>query len=143
MIFDVIKMAFSVILGLLVCFSFFQSDAFDQKLRDAHQDAYTSFVNMQLLCQIPEDDLQTLGQIGVTSCLIQDYKNVLDATLAVQGINTASNLKKILMLKDIDDIGNVDICARTYVLANEKCPELFMSMSPRSKILLSAKASMQ
>lgn len=141
--FDVIKIGFTVILGLLVYFSFFQSDAFDHKLRDAHQDAYTSFMNMQLLCQIPEDDLQALGQIGVTSCLIQDYKNVLDATLAIQGVNTASNLKKLLMLKDIDEIGKVDICARAFVLANEKCPELFMSMNPTSKILLSTKASIQ
>ena len=138
-----IKTVISFFLIVIVVASWFNSDAFNLDLKKAYHEAFNAFVNVELSCILPSEDFNRLSQAGLKARALQDNKNMLDATLAIDGIGTSIILKNLLMLKDISDIGTVDICARAYFLADAQCPEAFIRMTKQSKDLLATRASIE
>jgi hypothetical protein len=122
-------------MGLLAVFLYHR--AFDTKLQEAHLEALSSFVKMDIYCTPMPIELQNIRLLGVKVCAMEDNANQMAATFELaKGLYFGPTLSIADSAYSAGNPPAKNYCALAYQAAARACPNAFLSVSSAHKAAL-------
>lgn len=109
---------------------FLYNPAFDLNIQNAHAEAVSEFVTMELRCRPMSIELRNIQEFGVKACATQGNADQMFAVLELaKGVHFGPTLAIIDSAASLKKGSPPDYCAQAFKAASDLCPSAFFSLS--------------